>query len=146
MGDMGKGVSITPEIVYHWTPAHNQNSIIEDSLLVPGESSSSGTKVSVVNGEALGKGIYTSTNPQFGAHFGQGARGAFLCLGLPGRQVNLSETRRPKAGSYDSVRNDTVRVYTASDFLLPCFITEVKAAAPLCSILEEVKDLLVSKV
>jgi len=136
---------LVPEIVFHWTPVHNQRSIIEDSLLVPGEKSESeGQKIKVVNGEALGKGIYTSTDPKFGRDYGCGARGAFLCLGLPGRQIQW----KGKPGcltNYDSLVNGSVRVYTSSDLLLPCFITEVDASQHLVKVLEEVTDILLEK-
>mmetsp|Transcript_20758 Transcript_20758/g.58016 ORF Transcript_20758/g.58016 Transcript_20758/m.58016 type:complete len:559 (-) Transcript_20758:899-2575(-) len=69
--DTRLGVSFQPEVVFHWTPAQNHKSIIEDSLLVPGETSNAlGRAVTVDNGEVLGRGIYTSTDPLFGAAFG----------------------------------------------------------------------------
>jgi len=139
-------VSVIPETVFHWTPAQNQQGIIEDSLLVPGEKSSIlGQAVQVANGQVLGKGIYTSTDPDFGASYGEGARGAFLCLGLPGRRRGPGQ-RGAAAASYDSLQNDTVRVYTSSDLLLPCFIAETACAGKLRRILQEVSDMLVRKV
>jgi len=152
--DKRDGVIIQPEIVFHWTPAQNHTPIIENSLLVPGEQTASGTTVSVVNGEALGKGIYTSTDPNFGASYGGGARGAFMCLGLPGLPYDMQSRghgwhgRKGKHGQseFDSRRNATVRVYTNSDLLLPCFITEVTAVPRLTGFLQEVAALLLSKI
>lgn len=146
----GGRVSTEPEVVFHWTPAQNHNSIIEDSLRVPGERCNhSGVQVKVINGEALGKGIYTSTDPNFGAAYGLGARGAFLCLGLPGRQAASparAAVKHQKGAAHDSIQNGTVRVYTTSDLLLPCFITEVSAAPRLRAIMKEVSDLLLAKI
>merc|ERR1719506_2882733 len=94
--DGRQGANFTPEIVFHWTPVQNQAPIIEESLLVPGEQTTSGKTISAVNGQALGKGIYTSTDPNFGASYGAGARGAFMCLGLPGLAWDMQSQRRPK--------------------------------------------------
>jgi len=158
--DKRPGVSFQPEVVFHWTPAQNHKSIIEDSLLVPGETSNAlGRAVTVDNGEKLGRGIYTSTDPLYGAAFGKGSSGAFMCLGMPGQQWDwslgvpwLPGRKRKRAQSaneedtYDSLHNKSVRVYTSSDLLLPCFITEVSAVKDLRAILEEAKQWLLSKI
>lgn len=117
------------EVVYHWTREANINTIIDNNLRVPGDVNSDGSRIQTANGERYGRGIYAATDLNYGRHYGRGARGAFLCLALPGvfrhgrRRVDqlLSTGKLP-----DSICDGPLRVYRSSAQLLPLFVTDEK--------------------
>ena len=56
-----------PELLIHWTPKENINSILQNGFLVPGKPT---------NGATYGIGVYAATNFKSHQHYGKGTRKA----------------------------------------------------------------------
>ncbi|CAE7358909.1 Camk4 [Symbiodinium sp. CCMP2456] len=141
------------EVVYHWTREENVATIVENNLRPPGAANADGTAVKVVNGEALGRGIYAATNIEFGRSYGFGLSCAFLCLAVPGivraekRSGHRHRHGHPQGlceGS-DCYRHGEVRVYRRSEHVLPLFFTDASQAARLKACAVEIAEFLISK-
>jgi len=135
---VGSNVAV-PELVYHWTKEENIQKIVENNLRPPGEANLDGSRVDVVNGTAFGRGIYAATNLTFGQQFGNGAPCAFLCLALPGHTIKGG---RQLGRHADSVAHHVVRVYRASDQLLPLFVTDSAHEHKLRKVAQDIADFL----
>ncbi|CAE7942171.1 Camk4, partial [Symbiodinium sp. KB8] len=141
------------EVVYHWTREENVATIVENNLRPPGSANADGTAVKVLNGEALGRGIYAATNIEFGRSYGFGLSCAFLCLAVPGivraekRSGHRHRHGHPQGlckGS-DCYRHGEVRVYRRSEHVLPLFFTDAAQAARLKACAGEIAEFLISK-
>ncbi|CAK0861220.1 unnamed protein product [Prorocentrum cordatum] len=117
-----------PRVVYHWTSEANFESIVASGLRVP-----DGGSVAVAHGSSFGNGIYVSPDFRYGEEFfGYGARAAFMCLGLPGRQhfgkPDVDGLGQPDG--YDSAvgregqRGVDEWVFFRADQLLPVFLVD----------------------
>ena len=136
------------EVVYHWTREENVQKIVENNLRPPGSTNTDGTTVRVLNGEVLGRGIYASTNVEFGRSFGCGLSCAFLCLAVPGlvaRAVHSGAQHGLSIGNSDCFKNGEVRVYRTSEQVLPLFFTDAAQAPRLKACAQEIADFLISK-
>lgn len=113
----GRRVGGAIEIVYHWTKENNTPKIVLNNLRLPGEKNEDGSPVTCDNGSALGHGIYTAENLDFGRRYGCGASRALLCLALPGHQSTSMLVR-----GHDSLKQGVVHVYRRSAQLMPLFL------------------------
>jgi len=106
------------KILYHWTKPDNFESILDKNLVVPGNHG-----VEVVNGSALGVGIYASNSFTYGQTYGVGAREAIMVLGL------LAPNDKPlgKDRSMETYSNYRVSLsrycFFKSELVLPLFLT-----------------------
>jgi hypothetical protein len=82
----GLGGGHCPTILFHGTRSVNICSILETSLLVPGN----GNNVRVLNGSAYGVGIYTARTPQISTGYTQGCQKMFVCLGAIGPKIQTA--------------------------------------------------------
>lgn len=130
------------EIVYHYTRVENVDKIVENNLRPPGSVNADGTQVSVLNAEAYGRGIYAATDMQFGVHFGCGLKCAFLCLAIPGKIVKTGKL----GPNHDCLQHGKMRVYKASEQMLPLFFTDQTHAPRLEKCATEIMELLLVKV
>lgn len=117
----GADIGSAMEVVYHWTDPSNIHVIVENSLLVPGESNADGSCVHVANGSRYGTGIYAADNLSFGRTYGRGAQYALLCIALPGCEAMLTERAELQPGQ-DSLKHNQLRVYRTSEQLMPLFL------------------------
>merc|ERR1712007_281289 len=113
----GECVGGAIEIVYHWTKENNTPKIVLNNLRLPGEKNDDGSPVTCDNGSALGHGIYTAENLDYGRRYGCGASCALLCLTLPGHQSTSMLVR-----GQDSLKQGAVHVYRRSAQLMPLFL------------------------
>ncbi|EFC45442.1 predicted protein [Naegleria gruberi] len=107
---IGKSVTDRIFLCFHGTSPHNIESIIENGLLVPGKNNN----LSVINGSALGVGIYvTVMDPRISVGYCGGGNQLFACA------VLLSDTVNTK-------NHGNVLVIKEEKFILPCFLVTVK--------------------
>jgi len=106
------------KILYHWTKQENFESILDKNLVVPGNHG-----VRVVNGSALGVGIYASDSFTYARSYGVGAKQAVMVLGvLAPNKIPFGEDRRGER--YSNWRKSDLRYcFFKSEFLLPLFLT-----------------------
>lgn len=131
------------EIVYHYTSEETVQTIVENSLKVPGSSNSDGSVVPLKNGAAYGTGIYTASNIQYGKAYGAGLSCSFLCLALPGHRAQTGAGRIGEKD--DSFTHGDLRLFKVSEQLLPLFFTDEKHAARLHSCAESIAEFLDGK-
>ncbi|CAE7726981.1 nipblb [Symbiodinium pilosum] len=121
-----------PKIVFHWTQEKNFAGIAREGLRVP-----DGAGVAVAHGSSFGNGIYVSPEFRYGKElFAYGARAAFMCLALPGKQhfgkppSDGTGFLSPGDEGYDSVigregqRGIDEWVFFRQDQLLLCFLVD----------------------
>ncbi|CAE7198348.1 nipblb [Symbiodinium sp. CCMP2592] len=121
-----------PKIVFHWTQERNFASIAREGLRVP-----DGAGVAIAHGSSFGNGIYVSPEFRYGKElFAYGARAAFMCLALPGKQhfgkppADGTGFLSPEDDGYDSVigregqRGIDEWVFFRQDQLLLCFLVD----------------------
>ncbi|CAE7347226.1 unnamed protein product, partial [Symbiodinium necroappetens] len=121
-----------PKIVFHWTQEKNFASIAREGLRVP-----DGAGVAIAHGSSFGNGIYVSPEFRYGKElFAYGARAAFMCLALPGKQhfgkppADGTGFLSPEDDGYDSVigregqRGIDEWVFFRQDQLLLCFLVD----------------------
>lgn len=109
------------KILYHWTNRHNFESILDKNLIVPGNCG-----VRVVNGSALGVGIYASDDFRYGRSYGEGAQEAVMLLGL------LVPNNKPLGQDRIMERYSNYRVsgsrhvFYKSEMVFPLFLTSAR--------------------
>ncbi|CAK9073689.1 unnamed protein product [Durusdinium trenchii] len=137
------------EVVYHWTREENVNKIIENNLKPPGATNADGTQIHVLNGEAFGRGIYASTDVNYGRAYGAGLSCGFLCLAFPGHMGRTPHGKGiPKrlCKKDDCYQQGSLRVYRSSEQVLPLFFTDLPTAPRLSEVAQTIARVLRERV
>eukprot|EP00913_Durusdinium_trenchii_P013736 g12897.t1 len=126
------------EVVYHWTREENVNKIIDARMLS-----------SPRNGEAFGRGIYASTDVNYGRAYGAGLSCGFLCLAFPGHMGRTPHGKGiPKrlCKKDDCYQQGSLRVYRSSEQVLPLFFTDLPTAPRLSEVAQTIARVLRERV
>ncbi|KAJ3035942.1 hypothetical protein HDV00_003289 [Rhizophlyctis rosea] len=102
------------EIVFHGTPVENIQPILKDGFKVGGKDGHR-----VVNGRAMGTGVYTGKTPHVPLGYAKGGMCMIVAKGLPGQPCTSGKC--DKAGDHYEAPTGVI-VFRTAEQLLPCYV------------------------
>ncbi|KAE9398331.1 ADP-ribosylation [Gymnopus androsaceus JB14] len=128
-----EGVDDTQELsLFHGTPAPNIDSILEGGFRIGG---TRGQRI--VNGKALGYGIYLAQDASTSCCYAADANKIFACRVFPGRITNdrmysnkPPKTQNPVNEMYHTYTTGSIYVARYASLVLPCYMIEFEFEQP----------------
>ncbi|KAF9032673.1 ADP-ribosylation [Hymenopellis radicata] len=111
--------------LFHGTSSENIDSILNNGFRIGGLGGHG-----VVNGTALGYGVYLATDPNLSLQYARNASRIFACRVLPGRLTNAVQYTRTLptipvgSGQFETFASPGVYVVRHTQLVLPCYMIE----------------------